>query len=189
MKIATTLIILTALLGSPHQDQQTIVGPSTATGPHLPDKGPVIFQETFSVLQNPGVVQDSLAPARSPVTGSTVILDEHFSAPAANVAPSIVHVPQVPVLPATVCTKCECKVCCCKPKQPKKQKATFCLQDPRGCTHDACVKVPACCVGEAPNVQWSRGLLGRQIARLCWNCCDHEVKVIVTRRGKVKVRD
>ena len=66
--------------------------------------------------------------------------------------------------------------------------ATFCLVDPCGCRHEACVDVPACCAGEQPNVSWRGGLFGRQTATLCWPCCDFEAKVIVTRNGKVKVR-
>jgi hypothetical protein len=65
----------------------------------------------------------------------------------------------------------------------------FCLQDPCGGSHEACVDVPACCGGEQPCVTWRQGAGKRQIAKLCWERCDHKVKVIITRKGKVRVRD
>ncbi len=83
------------------------------------------------------------------------------------------------------CDVCCATPCCCPaPCVP----TTFCLVDPCGCSHEACVNVPACCAGEQPNVSWRGGLFGRQTATLCWSCCDFEARVIVTRNGKVRVR-
>lgn len=75
--------------------------------------------------------------------------------------------------------------CCCPP--PPIQ-ATLCVNPPCSCcntTVDVCI--PGCCT-EAPQVCWKKGLLGRQIGTYTWPCCDHTVKVVVTRRGTVKVR-
>lgn len=83
------------------------------------------------------------------------------------------------------CSSCCNTPCCCPPPcVPMK----ICLVDPCGCPYEACVKVPACCVGQAPQVSWRNGIFGRQIATLCWSCCDHESKVVITGSGKVRVR-
>jgi hypothetical protein len=50
-----------------------------------------------------------------------------------------------------------------------------------------CVCVPGCCT-EPPTVCWRSGIFGRQIGTYTWPCCGHEVKVVVTKRGDVKVR-
>ncbi len=90
-----------------------------------------------------------------------------------------------PFVPA-VCESCGQRSCRCGPPAPA--RVVFCLVDPSGCQHQACVSVPACCAGLQPTVSWKKRLLGRQIATLCWDCCDHDVKVVVTRKGEVKVR-
>ena len=95
--------------------------------------------------------------------------------------PTDIHPQQI--VDSGPCGKCKC---CCKRAT---QEMTFCLVDPRGCEFTACANVPCCCIDEQPIVTWKRGLVGRMIATICWECCDHEIKVIVTRRGKVKVRD
>ncbi|QEG33994.1 hypothetical protein [Bythopirellula goksoeyrii] len=75
--------------------------------------------------------------------------------------------------------------CCCPPAPIQ---TTLCVQPPCSCcSTTVCVCVPGCCT-EAPTVCWRSGLLGRQIGTYCWPCCGHEVKVVVTRRGDVKVR-
>lgn len=74
---------------------------------------------------------------------------------------------------------------CCPP--PPIQ-TTLCVNPPCSCCNTTvCVCVPGCCT-EAPTVCWRTGLLGRQVGTYCWPCCGHEVKVVVTRRGDVKVR-
>lgn len=78
-----------------------------------------------------------------------------------------------------------CDPCC----SPQCVPTTFCLVDPCGCEHEACIRVPACCVGQQPTICWRGGIFGRQVAELCWECCDFEAKVIVTRNGNVRVRD
>ena len=88
--------------------------------------------------------------------------------------------------PQTVLSPAFAPAPCCDPC--RKIETTICIVDPCGCSHEACVCIPACCVGETPCVTWRKGLLGRQIAKVCWTCCDHDVTVIVTRRGKVRVR-
>jgi hypothetical protein len=76
--------------------------------------------------------------------------------------------------------------CCCCPPAPI--QTTLCVKPPCSCGSTAvCVCVPGCCT-EQPTVCWSRGLLGRQVATYTWPCCGHQVKVVVNRRGDVKVR-
>jgi len=55
------------------------------------------------------------------------------------------------------------------------------------CLREVTVCVPASCT-EAPTVCWKKGLFGRQIGTYTWACCGHTVKVVVNRRGDVKVR-
>ena len=92
----------------------------------------------------------------------------------------------VPMAAANECCKPRCRKRCCKPKPVP---TLFYLQDPCGCEYEACVKVPVCCVGEAPIITWKSGVLDRQVANLCWPSCGFEAKVIVNGRGKVRVRD
>ena len=76
--------------------------------------------------------------------------------------------------------------CCCCPPAPI--QTTLCVNPPcRCCSTTVCVCVPGCCT-EAPRVCWKQGLLGRSVGTYTWPCCGHEVKVVVTRRGEVKVR-
>ena len=117
-------------------------------------------------IPEPAVVQrPEMVVPQSP---SVMINEPQYFAPAPVAAPC--------------CNSCCATPCCCP------TPTTFCLVDPCGCSHEACVEVPACCAGQEPTVSWRGGLFGRQIATLCWACCGHEVKVIVTRRGKVRVR-
>lgn len=92
----------------------------------------------------------------------------------------------VPMVATNDCCNPCCRKRCCKPKPVP---TLFYLEDPCGCNYEACVKVPACCVGEAPIITWKSGVLDRQVANLCWPSCGFEAKVIVTGRGKVRVRD
>jgi hypothetical protein len=117
-----------------------------------------------------------------------------FPAYLAEPAPSVMMEAQPmyhPIVSAPVvsgcCQQCHRKKCRC-PK-PAAVPMEFCLVDPCGCSHDACVEVPVCCLGEHPEISWRQGVRGRQIATLCWKCCDHQVKVVVTGVGKVRVRD
>lgn len=57
----------------------------------------------------------------------------------------------------------------------------------RCCNTTVEVCVPGCCT-EAPCVSWRDGLFGRSIGIYTWPCCDHSVKVVVNRRGEVKVK-
>jgi hypothetical protein len=75
--------------------------------------------------------------------------------------------------------------CCCPPAPIE---VSLCVAPPcRCCNTTVCVCVPGCCT-EAPTVCWKTGLLGRSVGTYTWPCCGHEVKVVVTRRGEVKVR-
>ena len=90
------------------------------------------------------------------------------------------------VLSDPCCPVCCVSCCCCPPPPPT--PTIFCLVDPCGCTHQACMNVPACCAGEQPVITWRSGIFGRQIAKLCWTCCGHRSKVVITCLGKVRVR-
>lgn len=144
------------------------------------------------------VLQDPVLPT---LTAPTLTLPTPTQvAPIGQLPQSALAVPQTVVEPmnipmatptaAACCNTCG-QVCtkrrrrCCPPPVPTE----FCLTDPCGCTHEACIEVPACCCGEQPCIKWRNGILGRQIATLCWECCDFEAKVIITRKGKVRVRD
>ena len=75
--------------------------------------------------------------------------------------------------------------CCCPPAPIQ---TTLCVKPPCSCVaENVCVCVPGCCT-EAPTVCWKNGIFGRQIGTYTWPCCGHSVKVVVTRRGDVKVR-
>ncbi len=74
---------------------------------------------------------------------------------------------------------------CCPPPPIH---TTLCVNPPCSCCNKAVsVCVPGCCT-EPPQVCWKKGFLGRQIGTYTWPCCGHSVKVVVTRRGDVKVR-
>ena len=189
MKITAALMTL-AILAASSTDSDQRYSILVDEGPVLADHGPMILQDQATVLERPIILQDSLAPARPTHSNDApIILDHNFAAPDVIAVPDVVVAPSVVVAPApNICTECRCVTCCCKPK--RKIETTFCLVDTHGCKHDACVRVPACCANEAPQISWERRrLLGRQVATLCWECCDHEVKIVITRRGKVKVRD
>ncbi|MDG1873429.1 MAG: hypothetical protein P8J27_05935 [Mariniblastus sp.] len=130
----------------------------------------------------------------TPTPVASAQLDGPTDAPTPVVGDSVIQEPmlvQQPILAAPMSDDCcqprcrrRCR-CCTPPPVP----TMFCLEDPCGCPHEACIKVPACCAGEQPCITWRQGLLNRQIATLCWESCDHKVKVIVNGRGKVRVRD
>ncbi|MCG8448224.1 MAG: hypothetical protein MI725_01420 [Pirellulales bacterium] len=87
---------------------------------------------------------------------------------------------------STGTAQAQCGDCCCCPPPPI--HTTLCVDPPCSCCStcvDVCV--PGCCT-EAPTVCWRNGLFGRQIATYSWACCGHTVKVVVTRRGDVRVR-
>ncbi|MCG8450569.1 MAG: hypothetical protein MI725_13455 [Pirellulales bacterium] len=76
--------------------------------------------------------------------------------------------------------------CCCCPPPPV--CTTLCVNPPCSCcSQTVSVCVPGCCT-EEPQVCWRSGLFGRQIGTYSWACCGHQVKVVVTRRGDVRVR-
>ena len=118
---------------------------------------------------------------------------EEVDAPVPADSPSVVEegaamdepMPEV-VLGDPCCPVCCVSCCCCPPPPPT--PTVFCLVDPCGCSHQACINVPACCACEQPVISWRSGIFGRQIANLCWTCCGHRSKVVITCRGKVRVR-
>ena len=130
------------------------------------------------ILEGPIVQEPELLPYQTQRVPSPQSL-----APAESV---ILPQPPIELPPANICRSCCAKRCCCKPVP---STANFCLIDPDGCEIKFCAKVPACCIGQEPRVEWRCGVLGRKVARLCWDCCEDDIKVVVTRRGKVRVRD
>lgn len=132
-------------------------------------------QETDTVVQPPEssvLDQTEVAPQVSP---SDLTSPQELQAPATRYVPADVHA--VPV-----------NIGCCDPCHCRKVETTLCLTDCNGCEHEVCVRVPCCCVDHAPVVKWRDGILGRQIAIVCWECCDYSVKVIVNAHGCVRVR-
>ena len=128
------------------------------------------------VAQEP-VAQEPVAPvpAEMVIEAPSIMMGSEMMDPAIMAAPVAGN-----CCPTTCCpTPCQC----CPPTP-----TVICLQDPCGCSHKACVQVPACCAGEQPCITWKKGLFGRQTASLCWKCCGHEVKVLVRRNGAVRVR-
>jgi hypothetical protein len=133
----------------------------------------------IAVAQETRPTDDQYISVMRPPVGAELIAPQDpvpLAAPAESLPPVAVE----GVSPAGSC----CDPCC----TPTCVPTTICLVDPCGCSHEACVNVPACCVGQQPEVCWRGGVLGRQVATLCWPCCDFEAKVIVARNGKVRVR-
>ena len=129
------------------------------------------------------VAQEPVAPvAQEPVTPLPV----EVPAEAPSVMMDSVVMDQ-PMMVASVCCQSCCATPCCCPS-PGPTNTNFCLVDPCGCSHQACISVPVCCAGEEPCITWRKGIFGRQIATMCWTCCGHKVTVIVCRSGRVKVR-
>jgi len=92
------------------------------------------------------------------------------------------------VLPAGTAEAHNCcaPVCQCCPPPPI--HTTLCVNPPCSCCSTAVsVCVPGCCV-EPPVVCWRSGAFGRKIGTYTWPCCGHEVQVVVTRKGDVRVR-
>jgi hypothetical protein len=188
MKTTTNLVAILVMLFS------TITMAVASTDSNY---GPV------SVLASSAVIQDEAVPP-TPVE-PVVPVEAAVQTPVAPVAP-VAQEPVAPVpaemvieapsimmdsamMAAPVAGNCCPTTCCPTPCQCCPPTPTdFCLQDPCGCSHQACVQVPACCAGEQPCITWKKGLFGRQTASLCWKCCGHEVKVLVRRNGSVKVR-
>lgn len=152
--------------------------------PILVDQGAIPFQDSVLESVAPGPDLISPIPGTTHLPPVSAAPRAYIELPQSYQKPSVLLSEQ----PALVtCKSCKCKTCCCK---PPKVEATVCLVDLHGCEHEVCIEVPVCCQNEAPQVSWkNRRILGRQVATLCWECCDHEVKVVVTRRGKVRVRD
>lgn len=152
--------------------------------------GTLVQDETQSVIEFPGpgleMLPAQVAPLPSvqqPFNGDEPLLvEDQLNYYQPLVQQPFVHQTFAPAC----CTSCRTRACRC---QPAPFTATvFCLTDPCGRQHEACVEVPACCALEQPTVTWKGGLFGRQVASLCWSCCDHESKVVISRTGKIRVR-
>ncbi len=138
---------------------QELSAPAPLRAPALNPPNPP--QEVPSPVQQ---VQDASPSDIAPGTPPQSVL---------QTAPPNAFVPG-PVVAEAPCGCCCCTPCCCP------VPTTICLVEPCGCaSHEICVNVPPCCVGEAPQVRWRNGILGRKIAHLCWPCCGKRVKVII----------
>lgn len=134
------------------------------------NQGKILYQDAAI----PPVPQEPSAPIPADAVESpSVILDNALAVP-------------VPMAAVNDCCQPRCRKRCC---EPKPVPTLFSLQDPCGCEYEACVKVPVCCVGEAPIITWKSGVMDRQVASFCWPSCGFEAKVIINGRGKVRVRD
>lgn len=187
MKLLISLVLV-AVINPPTIDDPTLSVLDSGSQPILLDNGPVIVHQD-TVLEKP-IISELPVPAAivEPAIENIQPLHEHaplYRGPAIVSNPVLLHRPA----PVKICTACKCTVCCCKTKSNRKVETNLNLVDPTGCVHHACVQVPVCCLNEAPRVSWKGRLFGRQVATLCWDCCDFEAKVVVTRRGKVRVRD
>ncbi len=84
---------------------------------------------------------------------------------------------------------------CCQPAPvccpPAPVEVTFCFQNPvTCCMEEVSVCVPACCAQEVPCLASCRsGFFRRQILTFEWPGCGHCVDVVVTKHGRVIVRD
>ncbi len=173
---------------------------STDADTNTADNEPVSVLET-ATFANANFQEGAPTPApvpQEPSVPPAPVPQEPVQAPVPqDVAPMEIAPPyQAPVIvdqsmmqmPAAsnCCSSCCVTPCCCPPPPPINQ--TICLVDPCGCTYEASVCVPACCAGQQPRVAWRKGIFRRQIATVCWDCCGHQVKVVITGHGKVKVR-
>lgn len=77
----------------------------------------------------------------------------------------------------------------CSTCKPAPVTTHLCVVDPcTHCTYDVCVCLPACCAHETPCMTWQKAAFGRKVLTYTWKCCGHQVDVLITKRGKVKVR-
>lgn len=93
--------------------------------------------------------------------------------------------------PAPCCTPapcCECAPVCC-PAPPV--EISFCVVDPvTCCKYPVTVCVPAECAGTTPVYAGCRpGFLGRKILTYKFPCCGECVDIVITKFGRVIVRD
>ena len=83
-----------------------------------------------------------------------------------------------------------CKPVCCVPPPPPPVEVVWCVEDPCTCckyTVSACL--PACCACQVPClVDWRSGIFGRKILTYKFPCGEC-VEVVITKHGKVSVRD
>lgn len=158
------------------------------------EDGSAVSVLSTSAIQPKSVVQDDVVPPAPvpeptiPATPAAPSIQIPAPVPSQTVieGPSVMSQPMMAVPVASGCCNSCCATPCCCPPPPV--SVTYCLQDTRCCSHEVNVCVPACCAGEQPCISWRKGIFGRQIATLCWKCCDHQVKVTICRSGKVKVR-
>lgn len=79
---------------------------------------------------------------------------------------------------------------CCVPPPPPPVEVAWCVEDPcTCCKYEVTACLPACCLCEVPCLAgWRTALLGRKILTYkfpCGECVD----VVITKHGKVTVRD
>jgi hypothetical protein len=85
---------------------------------------------------------------------------------------------------------CCAKPVCCEPPPPPPVEVTWCVEDPCTCckyTVSACL--PACCACQVPClVDCRTGIFHRKILTYKFPCGEC-VEVVITKHGKVTVRD
>lgn len=178
MKTTLLALIAFAALGASSLSGLTSGIQANDELPSVDLKSPIAaIQEPAPTTQPSAQEQQSrsseASPSDMPVEPETVV--EWDSAPV--VYPEGATFPE-----GAMCATCRPQVCCCE------VATTLCLVDPcDGCSYEACVHLPHCCVGVAPVVEWKNGILGRKIISLCWPCCDKRAKVVVPVIGDVRV--
>ncbi|KAA5543695.1 hypothetical protein FYK55_10895 [Roseiconus nitratireducens] len=97
--------------------------------------------------------------------------------------------------PAPSCEPCCQPAACCEPAAPvcppPPVEVSFCVTDPETCCkYPVTVCVPAECEGQVPCYVGCRpGFLGRKVLTYKFECCDECVDVVITKFGRVIVRD
>lgn len=104
----------------------------------------------------------------------------------ASVAPSTANAGCCDPAPAPCCEPAP--VCCCPPPPVE---VSFCVVDPvTCCKYPVTVCVPAECAGQTPCYVGCRpGFLGRKILTYKFPCCGECVDIVITKFGRVIVRD
>lgn len=182
------VIILAFSFAVSAQDDASLLegeGISVLEPQDLTDTEPILIDPNTAIYSPPENIESQIhfrvAPTVVPgnVSPSLAIPGTLHPPAFAQPVPSIVTV--------TTCTVCRTAVCRCKSQHPVAARLN--LVDPKGCNHGVCLNVPDCCTDGAARVHWKGRLFGRNVAKVSWDCCDHESTVIVKRNGKVKVRD
>ena len=174
--VAVGVTSISSLMGSTQTNHiNTTLVSFQEEAPPVPEPDVAIQETQESISDAPAIEAPVPAPEPESVLQDQVIIEQGYL-PAEIVMPEAGY----------ACGTCCSQPCCCPPCPVS---TTFMITDPcKCCSYEICVTVPPCCVGIQPTVDWRGGIFGRRVAELCWPCCDKQVKVVVTKHGKVRVR-